>query len=71
MASDITIGSHYSRVQDNTFCTHCEERMIGYLKDPVLSECVSYLITLDDYILAQDLDGIEVVAALLGVLRVK
>lgn len=44
--------------------THSKKRVIYYLQDPVLCECMGHLIPLDDHIFTQDLDGVEMVAAL-------
>lgn len=44
--------------------THSKERVIDYLQDAVFCECVRHLVALDDQVLAQDLDGVEMVATL-------
>lgn len=44
--------------------THSKKRVIDYLQDPILCERVGHLITLDDHVFTQDLDGVEMVATL-------
>lgn len=48
----------------SSLITHSKKGMVYYLQDPVLSECMDHFITLNDHIFTQDLDGIEMVAAL-------
>lgn len=46
--------------------THSKEGVIDDLQDTILGEGVGHLVTLDDHVLTQDLDGVEMVAALKG-----